>query len=146
MATPAAYGSSRARGGIRAAAAAYTTAFGNAGSSHWAGPGIKPASHRHYVRFLTCWATRETTVWIFRELNWWVFFLCVCMCLFRATAVAYGGSQARGPIGAYTRATATPDPSRIFDLHHSSQQCRIFSPLSKARDQPHNLIVPNQIR
>ena len=34
---------------------------------------------------------------------------------------------------AYT--TATPDPSRVFDLHHSSPQCRILNPQSEARDQ-----------
>ena len=36
---------------------------------------------------------------------------------------------------AYTRATATQDPSRVCDLHHSSQQYWILNPLSKARDQ-----------
>ena len=35
---------------------------------------------------------------------------------------------------AYTTATATQDLSHIFDLHHSSQQCRILNPLSEARD------------
>ena len=35
---------------------------------------------------------------------------------------------------AYTTATATPDPSRICDLHHSLQQCWILNPLSGARD------------
>ena len=43
---------------------------------------------------------------------------------FRATPVAYGVSQARGRI----RAAAT-------GLHHSSLQCQILNPLSKARDQ-----------
>ena len=41
-------------------------------------------------------------------------------CLFRATLIAYGGSQARGRI----RAAAT-----------SSQQHQILNPLSKARDK-----------
>ena len=36
---------------------------------------------------------------------------------------------------AYTTATAMPDLSSIFDLHHSSRQCQILSPLSEARDQ-----------
>ena len=36
---------------------------------------------------------------------------------------------------AYTKATETQDLSRVFDLHHSSQQHQIFNPLSKARDQ-----------
>ena len=44
--------------------------------------------------------------------------------LFRAVLVEYGSSQARDWIGA-----------RAASLHHSSQQCRILTPLSKARDQ-----------
>jgi len=35
----------------------------------------------------------------------------------------------------YTTATATPDPSHVCNLHHSSWQCQILNPLSKARDQ-----------
>ena len=31
-------------------------------------------------------------------------------------------------------ATATWDLSQVCDLHHSSQQCQILNPLSKARD------------
>ena len=65
---------------------------------------------------------------------------------FRATA--YGGSQARGRIGAkplvYTTARATPDPSHVCDLHHSSQQRQILNALTEARDQTH-IIVPSQI-
>ena len=68
---------------------------------------------------------------------------------FRATPVAYGGSQTRGPIGATAAglhtATATPDLSHVCDLHHSSQQSQILNPLSKARDQTPNLMVPNHI-
>ena len=36
---------------------------------------------------------------------------------------------------AYTTATATPDPSHICDLHHSSRQRPILNPLSEVRDQ-----------
>ena len=36
---------------------------------------------------------------------------------------------------AYTTARATGDPSRVCDLHHSSQQRRSFNPLSEARNQ-----------
>ena len=43
---------------------------------------------------------------------------------FRAAPVAFGGSQARGPIetvaAAYARASATWDLSRVCNLHHSS--------------------------
>ena len=35
---------------------------------------------------------------------------------------------------AYTPATATQDPSRVCDPHHSSQPCQILNLLSKARD------------
>ena len=34
---------------------------------------------------------------------------------------------------AYARATATPDPSYVCDLHHGSWQRRILNPLSEAR-------------
>ena len=42
---------------------------------------------------------------------------------------------------AYATTIATPDLSRICDLHHSSQKCQILNPLSKARDQTCNLMV-----
>ena len=35
---------------------------------------------------------------------------------------------------AYATASATPEPSRVCDLHHSSWQCGILNPLSSARD------------
>ena len=40
----------------------------------------------------------------------------------------------------YTTATATGDPGHVCDLHHSLWQCRIFNPLSKARNQTHILV------
>ena len=40
---------------------------------------------------------------------------------------------------AYAAATATPDPSCVYNLHHSSQQCQ--NPLSKARDQTSWILV-----
>ena len=46
---------------------------------------------------------------------------------------------------AYTTATATPDLSCVCNLHHSSQQCRILNPLSKAGDRTRNPMVPSQI-
>ena len=44
-------------------------------------------------------------------------------CLFRAAPAAYGGSQARGRIGAL-----------VASIHHISQQHRILNSLSKAGD------------
>ena len=46
---------------------------------------------------------------------------------------------------AYTTATATPDPSHICDLHHSSQQHQILSPLSEARDQTYVLMDDSEV-
>ena len=46
---------------------------------------------------------------------------------------------------AYTTATATPDPSHVCELHHSSRQHRILNPLSGARDRTFNLTVPSWI-
>ena len=55
---------------------------------------------------------------------------------FRLPSVVYESSRARSLIGAAAGAyaTATPDPSCICDLHHSSEQHQIFNPLSEARD------------
>ena len=58
-----------------------------------------------------------------------IFFL-----LFRAKLAAYGGSQARGPIGAvatglcYSHSHSNAR-SELCYLHHSSGQCRILNPL-----------------
>ena len=58
---------------------------------------------------------------------------------FRATRAAYVSSQTGGRNWscscAYATATATRDPSRICDLHHSSWQCQILNLLRDARDQ-----------
>ena len=57
----------------------------------------------------------------------------------RAALVAYGGSQARGLIGAVAAgldtATATWDLSRVCDQHHNSWQRQILNPLSEAKDR-----------
>ena len=46
---------------------------------------------------------------------------------------------------AYTRATATPDPSCVCDLYHSSQQRWILNPLGDTRDRTPNIMVPSWI-
>lgn len=38
-------------------------------------------------------------------------------------------------LGPTPQPQAKPDPSRIHDLRHSFQQCGVFNPLSKVRDQ-----------
>ena len=47
---------------------------------------------------------------------------------------------------AYTTTTATPDPSCVCNLHHSSRQQQILNPLSESRDQTLNLKVPSWFR
>ena len=47
---------------------------------------------------------------------------------------------------AYATATAVPDLSCICNLYHSSWQNQILKPLSEARDQTSNPMVPSQIR
>ena len=55
------------------------------------------------------------------------------------------GAKSELKLQAYITAIAMQDPSRIFNLHHSSGQCRIHNSLSQARDQTCNLMVPGWI-
>jgi len=63
--------------------------------------------------------------------------------------MAYGGSQVgvkkELQLLAYTRVTATPDPSNVFDLHLSSRPGQILNPLRKARDQICILTDPSRV-
>ena len=76
-------------------------------------------------------------------------FFFLSFCCFRATPLAYGGSQARGQIRAiavclsqsHNKARYKP---RLW-LHHGSWQCQILNPLSEARDRTHNPMVPSWI-
>ena len=61
-------------------------------------------------------------------------------------AVTRLGVESELQLPAYATATATPDPSYICDLHHSSQQRQIVNPLSEAKDRIHNFMVPSWIR
>ena len=70
--------------------------------------------------------------------------------LFRATPVAYGGSQARGPVRATAASLHHKHSNTMYltcdcHLHHSSQKCQFLNPLSETRGWNCNLIVPNQI-
>ena len=55
------------------------------------------------------------------------------------------GIQLELQLPTYTTATATSDLSHVCDLHRSSQELQILNPLSEARDQTCNLMVPSQI-
>ena len=62
--------------------------------------------------------------------------------------VAQGGSQARGRIRAVAAGLCEShsNAGSVCNLHHSSRQCRILNPLSKARDRTRNPMVPSWIR
>ena len=55
------------------------------------------------------------------------------------------GVQLELQLPAYTTATATPDPSHVCHLYHSSQQHWIVNPLSQTRDRTRSLLVPSWI-
>ena len=93
MTAPTAYGSSRARGWIRAAAAGLHHSHGNTGSEPYLQPtpqlaitldpkpteqgqGSNPHPHGHCVKFLTCWATLGTHVLIKSSIHicWFYYF------------------------------------------------------------------------
>ena len=85
---------------------------------------------------------------------WWnsprLFLLIIFVfCLFRATPAAYGGSQARGLIGAIAAGLHHSHSHARSELRlpptPSSWQHRILNPLGEARDWIHNLMVPSQI-
>ena len=50
------------------------------------------------------------------------------------------GVKSELQLPSYITATAIPDPSRVFDLLHSSWQCRALSPPSQAGYQTHILM------
>ena len=68
------------------------------------------------------------------------FFFCFLGPHLQPVEVPRLGVQSELQLPVYTTATATPDPSHVFDphqcsQHHSSQQHWILNPLSQARDQ-----------
>ena len=72
------------------------------------------------------------------------------VCLFSAVPTAYGSSQARvrtGAAGASIRHSHSNARSKPYlrNLYHSSQRHQILSPLSKARDGKHILMVISQV-
>ena len=55
------------------------------------------------------------------------------------------GAELELQLPAYTTTTALPSQSHVFDLHHSSWQCQILNPWSKARDQIYLLMDTGQV-
>ena len=80
------------------------------------------------------------------------FFFFVLFAFSRATAAAYGGFQARGLIEVvaaslhHSHSNVRSIQAMSVTYTHSSRQRWIINPLSKARHQIHNLVVPSRIR
>ena len=55
------------------------------------------------------------------------------------------GVKSQPQLPAYATVTATPDPSHVYNLHHSSWQHWILNPLSDARDQTHIFMDTSRI-
>ena len=79
-----------------------------------------------------------------------LFFFFFFFCLFRATPLAHGGSQARGQVravaaGLHLSHITTQDLSCVCNLHHSLWQCQILNPRGEARDQTCILMDASQV-
>ena len=78
-------------------------------------------------------------------------FFCVLRLHLQHMKILRLGIELKLQLPPYATATAVRDPSCVCDLHHRWQTSLrslthwILNPLSKARDQTHNLIVPSQI-
>ena len=72
-------------------------------------------------------------------LSFWFFFFFLWLCLWHME-VPRLGVELELHLPTYTTAPATQDPSHIWDLCHSSWQCWMLNPLSKARDGTHVLM------
>ena len=55
------------------------------------------------------------------------------------------GTESKLQLPAYSTATAIQDPSRVCKLCHSSQQCQILNPLSKARESTRILMDTSKV-
>ena len=56
------------------------------------------------------------------------------------------GVQSELQLLVYATVTATWDPSRVCNLHHSSRQRQILIPLSEARDRTCSILVISWVR
>ena len=75
-----------------------------------------------------------------------LFFVCLASCFLgphlRHIEVPRLGVQSELQLPTYTTATVMQYTSHVYNLHHSSRQHQILNPLSEARDQTLDLMVP----
>ena len=96
---------------------------------------------RHDIHFCQMRAGNRSSSSVATSQNFLAFFF-----FFRAYGSSSLGVQSELHLLACTTAIAMLDPGCGCDLHHSSQQCQIFNPLCKARDQTRNFMVPSRIK
>ena len=77
---------------------------------------------------------------IVHTLIFFFFFFAFACCFFWHMELPRVGTESELQLLTYTIATAMLDLSCVCDLPHSSRQCHILNPLSKAGDGTHNLV------
>ena len=107
--------------------------------SRWSSPGVYACSHCASLTFTSNmrWQIKEQQPGFFLFSFFLFFFLGLHL---QPMEVPRLGVEVELQLLASTIATATPDPSHIWDLCCSSRQCRILNLLSGARDQTHILM------
>ena len=97
-------------------------------------PGIKPTTSWFLVGFVSI-----EPKWKLPVVWFWFWFLGLHLQHMEFPRL---GVESELQLPAYTTAIATLHPSRICNLHHSSQNCEhwILNPLSRTRDQTHILM------
>ena len=145
-----AYGSSQARGLIRATAAGLHQSHSSTGSDLCLQPtpqltampdppptergqGWNPQPHGSQSDSLTTAPQWELLAWLLFT-DFYIFIFCFLEPHSWHMEVPSLGVILELQLPAYTTATAMPDLSCICDLHHRSQQRWILNPLSKARN------------
>ena len=91
--------------------------------------------------FLCTWTRYLTSL----DFDFFFFFFCSLGPYTQHMELPRLGVKSELQLPAYATATATWDLSCVHKLHYSSQQLWILNPLSKARDQIYNVMVPSWI-
>ena len=111
----------------------------------------KNENHSQSWPFMIATVSGEKALLHFFLRNTYIYYYCCCCCFvfFRATPMAYEGSQARGWIRAAAaglcHSHSNAGSELVYNLHHSSWQCQILNPLSQARDRTCILMDVSQI-
>ena len=138
-----AYGSSWAMGQIGAASVAYATATATCSNTrsltYWVRPGIEPTSSQRQQLVLNLRSHNRNSDHY--DFFWFIWYLDKASTNRNYAKILPVASPGKLYSPDYARATALLDPTRVFDLHHTSWQCWILNPLSEARDQTHILMM-----